>query len=149
MFRPVPEATLFRAVPLRLIASVLIILAFAFTVLLLFSLEHGQVIVQSLTEGKAMPTPLAEILERSRMGLIAIALLVFVVSGIATAAVMTVLHYDSTRRRLEEVKGLARRILESIPTGVLTVDARGLITAVNPAAEGVLKRSTIDMLGDT
>jgi signal transduction histidine kinase len=148
MFRPLPEATWFRAVPIRLIASVLVILAFAISVLLLFSLEHEQSIVHGLTEGKAVPTQLFPVLWQSRMDLIAITVLLFLVSAIAIGAVITALHYDNTRRTLEEVKGLARHILESIPTGVLTINGNGLITAVNPAAEGVLKRSTTAMLGN-
>jgi PAS domain S-box-containing protein len=57
------------------------------------------------------------------------------------------LHYDSTRRTLEEVKGLARNILQSIPTGVLTLNRDGIITAVNPTAEAALKRSSAALLG--
>lgn len=148
MFRPRPEATWFRAVPIRLIASVLVILAFAISVLLLFSLEHEQSVVHGLTEGKAVPTQLFPVLWQSRMDLIAITVLLFLVSAIAIGAVITALHYDNTRRTLEEVKGLARHILKSIPTGVLTINGNGLITAVNPAAEAVLKRSTTAMLGN-
>ena len=148
MFRPVPEATWFRAVPFRLIASVLFILAFAVSMLLLFSLEHEKFIVHGLTEGKAVPTQLFPMLWQSRMDLIAMTVLLFLVSAIAIGAVITALHYDNTRRTLEAVKGLARHILESIPTGVLTINGSGLITAVNPAAEGVLKRPTIAMLGN-
>jgi len=149
MFRPVPEATWFRAVPLRLIASVLFILAFAVSVLLLFSLEHEKFVVHGLTEGRAVPTQLFPVLWQSRMDLIAVTILLFLVSAIAVGAVITALHYGTTRRTLEEVKGLARHILESIPTGILTINGRGLITAVNPAAEGVLKRSSVEMLGNT
>ena len=148
MFRPLPEATWFRAVPIRLIASVLFILAFAVSMLLLFSLEHEKFVVHGLTEGKAVPTQVFPVLWQSRMDLIAITVLLFLVSAIAIGAVITTLHYDNTRRTLEEVKGLARHILESIPTGVLTINVSGLITAVNPAAEEVLKRSTIEMLGN-
>jgi PAS domain S-box-containing protein len=148
MFRPLPEATWFRAVPIRLIASVLVILAFAVSVLLLFSLEHEKSVVHGLTDGKAVPTQLFPFLWQSRMDFITITVLLFLVSAIAIGAVITALHYDTTRRTLEEVKGLARHILESIPTGVVTINRSGLITAVNPAAEGVLKRSTIEMLGN-
>jgi PAS domain S-box-containing protein len=45
------------------------------------------------------------------------------------------------------VKRLARNILQSIPTGILTVSRNGVITAVNPAAEAVLKRSATGLLG--
>jgi PAS domain S-box-containing protein len=73
--------------------------------------------------------------------------LVFLVSAIAIGAIITFLYYDSARRTLEEVKGLARNILRSIPTGILTVNHSGVITAVNPAAEQILDRPSSDLLG--
>jgi signal transduction histidine kinase len=149
MFRPVPESTWFWAVPIRLIASVVFILACAMFVLLLFSLEHEKFVVHGLTEGKAIPTRLFPILWQSRIDFITITVLLFLVTAIAIGGVITALHYGTTRRTLEEVKGLARHILESIPTGVLTINRNGLITAVNPAAEGVLNRSINEMLGTT
>ena len=127
MFRPIPEASLFGRIPYRLIASVLLIVALAVTVILLFSLEQRQ----------------------SHRDLMLFTLLVFLVSAGGIAAVITFLHDDSTRNTLEEVKGLARNILQSIPTGVLTVNRSGVITAVNPTAEAVLKRSAADLLGNS
>ena len=149
MFRPAPESTFFRKIPFRLIASVLLILAVAVSVILLFSLNHEQFVIHGLTEGKTVPTEMFLGLWQSRRDLIAITVLLFLVSAVGIAAVITFLHYDSTRRTLEEVKGLARNILQSIPTGVLTVNRNGLITAVNPAAVSILKRSAGDMLGHT
>lgn len=149
MFRPVPEAALFRRIPIRLIASVLLILGLVVSVVLLLSLEHERFLVQGLTEGKNVPTGWFPALWQSRRDLIAITVLLFLVSAIGIAAVITFLHYNSTRRTLEEVKGLARNILQSIPTGVLTVNHSGLITAVNPSAEAVLKRLSSELLGHT
>lgn len=149
MFRPIPEATIFRRIPYRLIASVLLILALVVSVMLLFSLEQEKLLLQGFTQGKAVPTELFPALWRSRHDLIVVTLLVFLVSAIGIAAAITFLHYDSTRRTLEEVKGLARNILQSIPTGVLTINCSGVITAVNPTAEAVLKRSATDLLGNS
>lgn len=149
MFRPIPEATLFRRIPYRLIASVLLILALVVSVILLFSLEQEKLLLHGLTQGKVVPTELFPALWHSRHDLTLVALLVFLVSAIGIAAAITFLHYDSTRRTLEEVKGLARNILQSIPTGVLTVNRSGVITAVNPTAEAVLKRSAADLLGNS
>ena len=147
MFRPIPTATFFRRIPYRLIASVVLMLALAVSVILLVSLEQEKLLLQGFTQGKAVPTELFLALWRSRHDLIVVSLLIFLVSAIGIAAVITFLHYDSTRRTLEEVKGLARNILRSIPTGVLTVNRSGVITAVNPTAEAVLKRSGADLLG--
>jgi PAS domain S-box-containing protein len=149
MFRPLPEATLFRRIPYRLIASVLLILALVVSVILLFSLEREKLILQSFAQGSTASTDLFPALWQSRSDLIVMTLLVFLVSAIGTAAVITFLHYDSTKRTLEEVKGLARNILQSIPTGVLTVTSSGVITAVNPTAEAVLNRSAADLLGNS
>ena len=147
MFRPIPEATLFRRIPYRLIASVLLILALVVSVILLVSLEREKLLLRGFTEGKTVPTELFPALWQSRNDLIVVTLLVFLVSAIGIAAVITFLHYDSTRRTLEEVKGLARNILQSIPTGVLTLNRSGVITAVNPTAEAVLQRFSGDLLG--
>lgn len=148
MFRPIPETTLFRMIPYRLIASVLVILALVVSVILLFSLEQEKLLLQGFTQGKTIPTELFTALWQSRSDLMIVTLLVFLVSAIGIAAVITFLHYDSTKRTLEEVKGLARNILQSIPTGVLTVNPSGVITVINPTAEAVLKRSAADLLGN-
>ena len=147
MFRPIPEATLFRRIPYRLIASVLLILALVVSVILLFSLEQEKLLLQGFTQGKTVPTELFPALWQSRSDLIVVTLLVFLVSAIGIAAVIIFLHYDSTRSTLEEVKGLARNILQSIPTGILTLNRSGVITAVNPTAEAVLKRPSAELLG--
>jgi PAS domain S-box-containing protein len=147
MFRPIPEATLFRRIPYRLIASVLLILALVVSVILLFSLEQEKLLLQGFTQDKTVPTELFPALWQSRSDLIVVTLLVFLVSAIGIAAVIIFLHYDSTRSTLEEVKGLARNILQSIPTGILTLNRSGVITAVNPTAEAVLKRPSAELLG--
>ncbi len=147
MFRPISEAALFRRAPYRLIAAVLLILALVVSVILLFSLEQEKLLLQGVTQGKTVPTDLFPALWQSRRDLTLVALLVFLVSAIGITGVITFLHYGSTIRTLEEVKGLARNILESIPTGVLTLNRSGIITAVNPSAEAVLKRASLDLLG--
>lgn len=149
MFRSLPEQTAFRAIPLRLIVSVLLILALAVSMILLFSLEHEQAVVQGLTSGHDVPTNIFPALWQSRRDLIAIAVLLFVVSSIGIAAVVTYQHYQSTLKTLEAVKGLARNILHSLPTGIVTINGSGIITAVNPEAEAILRRSAADLLGNS
>jgi signal transduction histidine kinase len=147
MFRPLPEATLFRRIPYRLIASVLLILALVVSVVLLFSLGQEKLLLQGFAQGNTVPTELFPALWQSRHDLIVVTLLVFLVTAIGITAVITFLHYDSTRSTLEEVKGLARNILQSIPTGILTLNRSGVITAVNPMAEAILKRPSAELLG--
>ncbi|HWI68172.1 MAG TPA: hypothetical protein VNS88_07305, partial [Nitrospiraceae bacterium] len=129
MFRPIPEAPLFRRIPYRLIASVLLILALVMSVILLFSLEQEKLLLQGFAQGKTVPTELFPALGQSRSDLIVVSLLVFLLSAIGIAAVMTFLNYDSTRSTHEEVKGLARNILRGIPTGILTLSRSGIVTA--------------------
>jgi PAS domain S-box-containing protein len=146
MFRPSPETILFQKIPLRLIAAVLLILALAVSVLLLFSLQHEQLLVQGLAEGKAS-TGLFGGLWHARHDLVVMSVLLFLLSAIGITAVITFQHDTTTRRTLEAVKGLARNILESIPTGIVTVNRTGEITAVNPSAAATLQRSSEDLLG--
>jgi PAS domain S-box-containing protein len=121
MFRPVPTSKFLPSAPYRLIAFAVLILVLVVSVLLLFGLEQDEVLLAGI--------------------------LVLLVSAIGIAAIIAFLHYDTTRRTLEEVKGLARNILQGIPTGVLTVNRAGIITAVNPAAEKILRRGSDDLLG--
>jgi PAS domain S-box-containing protein len=83
----------------------------------------------------------------SQRDLIVVVLFLAIGSAVSIAALVSFVHSASTTRTLEEVKGLARNILQSIPTGILTVNRGGIITAVNPAAETVLKRSASTLLG--
>jgi PAS domain S-box-containing protein len=129
MFRPIPEASFLRRVPVRLIAAISFVLAVGFIVIVIFSMEAFTTL--------------------SRRDLIVLALSLALASTVSITAVISFSHFASTKRTLEEVKGLARNILQSIPTGILTVNRSGLITAVNPTAEAVLKRSTADLLGNS
>jgi len=146
MFRPRPETPLFQNVLIRQIIAILIIVAVVVGVLLVFSLEHQSMVV-GLTEGKTLSSELNAAVGQSRQDLIAITLLLFLVGGVGIAAVVTYLHYANTKQNLEEVKGLARHILESIPTGVLTVNEDGIITTANPTAETILERPVASLLG--
>ena len=128
MFRPIPEAALFRRAPFRLIASIMLVSAVGI-IILLGSLDVFAALF--------------------RRDLIVLALFLALSSAVSIAVVISFLHNASTKRTLEEVKGLARNILQSIPTGILTVNRSGLITAVNPTAEAVLKRSATDLLGNS
>ena len=149
MFRPIPETTFFRRISYRLITSVLLILALVLSVILVLSLEREKLLHRGFPESNRASTGLFSALWESRNDLIVETLLVFIVSAIGVAALIMFVHYDTVRRTLEEVKGLARNILQSIPTGVLTVNQGGIISAVNPAAEGVLNRASSELLGKT
>ncbi|MDC8446767.1 MAG: ATP-binding protein [Nitrospira sp.] len=130
-----------------MIASILLILALIVSIILLLSLEREKLLLRGSTEGERAPMELFQAFWRSRSDLIVETFLVVLVSAIGIAAVIMLLHYDTVRRTLEEVKGLARNILQSIPTGVLTISRQGIISAVNPTAEMVLNRPSSELLG--
>ncbi|WP_173049265.1 nitrogen regulation protein NR(II) [Nitrospira sp. KM1] len=129
MFRPIPEAPFFRRAPFRLIASIPFVVAIGAIVIVLLSVE----VFASL----------------SRRDVIFMAVFLALSTAVSTAALISFLHFANTKRTLEEVKGLARNILQSIPTGILTVNRSGIVTAVNPTAEAVLKRHAADLLGNS
>lgn len=116
---------------------------------LLAGLEQDTVRLQRLAQGQAGSTDLFPVLRPSRHDVLIVRLLLLLVTAIGIAAVITFLHYDSTRRTLEEVKDLARNILDSIPTGVLTINRYGQVTAVNPSAVATLRRSAEELLGQS
>jgi PAS domain S-box-containing protein len=131
MFRPVPKTGFLPSISHRLIASVIVSLVVAILVVWFLGLQRDN-----------------PLFRQSGVDFVVLAVLLFVMGGLGIAAVITFLHHDMTRRTLEEVKGLARNILQSIPTGVLTINPGGVITAVNPAAESVFQRSSADLLGN-
>ncbi len=147
MFRPISTSAQRQRVPYRLVISVVLILALVVAVMLLASLEQEKLLLRGLMQGQAGPADLFPTFRQSRHDAILVGLLLFLVTALGIAAVATFLRYDSTRRTLEEVKGLARNILDSIPTGVLTINRQGQITAVNPSAVATLRRSAEEFLG--
>ncbi|MEK7349781.1 MAG: ATP-binding protein [Nitrospirota bacterium] len=149
MFRPLPNTNQGRRIPYRVITPVVIILALVVTVIVLFSFEREKLLLQGFAQGQTVPTELFPALWQSRYDLIVVTLFVFLVSAIGIAVVITFISYDSTKRTLEEVKGLARNILESIPTGVILINRNGQVTAINPSAVATLKRSTEELLGQS
>jgi len=127
MFRPIPEAPFFQRASFLLIISIPFFLTIGAMVILLFRVDVFAAL--------------------SRWDAIFLAVLLALITAVSSAAMISFLHYATTKRTLEEVKGLARNILQSIPTGILTVNRSGIITAVNPTAEAVLKRAAADLLG--
>ena len=112
MFRPIPKAVLFRTIPHWLIASCVVLVAMSSVALALFSLEPDKL------------------------------LLVVLISAISAGLLITFLHYDSTKRTLEEVKSLAQEHSSKHPDRRADCQPQRRVTAVNPTAEAVLKRSS-------
>ena len=77
MFRPHPETTVFRNIPVRQIVAVLLIVAVVIGILLVISLERQRFVFSGLTEGKPLSAELDVALGQSQRDLIAITILLF------------------------------------------------------------------------
>lgn len=140
MFRPSPQQPLLGNFPARLIIPVLIILAAVIAFVAFLGLEHERRIFQDVTNQAAG-------VESARTRLIQTTVLVFLFASLGISVLLTYQSDQSTKRTLERVKGLARNILHSIPSGVLTVDQSGRVTAINPMAERILGVTAESTLG--
>ena len=142
MFRPNLQQPLFGYFPVRLIIPVLFIVAVVVAAVAFLGLEHEQTIIEEMTTQSANSSS-----ARSRDHLIQTTVLLFVFAGLSISALLTYQSYQSTKQTLERVKGLARNILHSIPTGVLTIDQTRRVTAINPMAERILGVTADSALG--
>lgn len=140
MFRPSPQQRILGNFPVRAIVPVLVIVAAVIAIVAFLGLEHERRIFEDLTNQAA-------VVESARARLIQTTVLLFIFAGLCISALLTYQSYQSTKQTLERVKGLARDILHSIPSGVLTVDQTGRVTAINPMAERILGVSAESMLG--
>lgn len=51
------------------------------------------------------------------------------------------------RRESEKVRGFAQSVLDTVPDGILTLDARGVVLSANPAVERILGWSEAELAG--
>jgi PAS domain S-box-containing protein len=147
MFRPSPEQTRFGPIPVRLILSIILIFAVVLTVLLVLGIEREKNVVEGLVKAQELSQRDRLIFFQSREDLIFVTIILFLVSGIAVSVVVTYQSYHAARKTLERVKSLARSILYSLPNGVLTIDRKGSVSAVNPLAEKILRVRADEILG--
>jgi PAS domain S-box-containing protein len=139
MFRPGRERSLLGYVPLRLVLSVLLVFALLLLVAVVVGMQFERhLLVDSgvipPTQGQLFPAGLA----LNALWKVVAALLVL--AAVALLVFTTLHNYRSITQTFERVKSLMRNILESLPTGVLTLDAAGRVTALNDAAERLLGR---------
>jgi PAS domain S-box-containing protein len=98
--------------------------------------EHGRLAASGVPMPRATPLGTVGTLGSPKLFGVLAALLVLAVIGIVMFT--TYLKQQSIAQNFEQVKSLMRNILESIPTGVLTLDARGAVTSLNGAGERLL-----------
>jgi PAS domain S-box-containing protein len=136
VFRPGPQGSRLGYVPLRFAASVfgLFVLLLAAAVFVGIQYERSRLVGPDVggTLGRGAWVALGwdDALK------IVTALILLAAVGIVFF--MTVLNYRAVTQTFERVKSLMRNILQSIPTGVLTLDHHGAVTSLNPVAERLL-----------
>ena len=132
MFRPAREHSRFGYVPLRLVASVFSLFALLLAVAVLVGMQYERQRVASsgaVTGPEVSPPSLLSRLAPGDLLKVLVALLFLAAVGILFFT--TFQNYRVITQTFERVKSNMRNILQSIPTGVLTLDSRGLVTALN------------------
>jgi PAS domain S-box-containing protein len=136
VFRPASRRSRLGYVPLRLAASV-----FGLFVLLL----TGAVVVgiQYERSRRLDPDPSGALSPGAWLApgwddALKVVTALLLLAAVGIVFFMTVLNYRAVTQTFERVKSLMRNILQSIPTGVLTLDHRGTVTSLNLVAERLL-----------
>jgi PAS domain S-box-containing protein len=135
MLRPAPARSLLGYVPLRLAASVFLFVVLLLAAAVVVGIQFER---HALLSSGAVPSP-----ESLRGGLawkdaLKIVAILLTLAAAAIVLFTTFQNYRSTTETFERVKTLMRNVLDSIPTGVLTLDSEGVVTSLNSAAERLL-----------
>lgn len=135
MFRPAPPRSRLGYVPLQLAASVfgLFVLLLAAAVFVGIQYEWSR-LLGSHAGGAIAHGAWLTLGWEGALRVVAVLLL----AAVGIIFFMTVLNYRAVTQTFERVKSLMRNILQSIPTGVLTLDPQGAVTSLNSAAERLL-----------
>jgi PAS domain S-box-containing protein len=145
VFRPASQHSWLGYLPLRLAAAVfgLVVLLVAAAVFVGVQYERSR---QVWPAGDGAPGPGAWLALGASDALKVVAMLL-ILAAVGIFFFMTVLNYRAVTHTVERVKSLMRNVLESIPTGVLTLDARGLVTSLNGAGERLLELRASAVVG--
>lgn len=139
MFRPARKHARLGYVPLRLAASVFSFFALLLVIAVVVGMQYERQRLASLgtltVPGAGAPS-LTRTLAPEDLLKVLVALLFLAALGILFFT--TFQNYRAITQTFERVKGHMRNILQSIPTGVLTLDSRGCVTTLNNAAERLL-----------
>jgi len=129
MFRPARSRSVFGYVPLRLVLSVFALFALLLAIAVLAGIEYQKHVVE-VTGGAAAG--------RRWVDLLKVLGLLLLLAAVGILGFTTFQNYRTITQTFERSKSLMRNILDSIPTGVLTLDSRGTVTSFNGAAERLL-----------
>lgn len=130
MFRPAPPRSFPSYVTLRLILSVLGLLILVLAAGVLAGAKYA---AHFFKDGAT------RVVENSWADLVTVlGFLLFFLAAIGILALTTTQNFLAVSRKFERSKTLMRNVLDSIPTGVLTLDSCGTLTSLNAAAERLL-----------
>src|SRR3954468_18047940 len=71
----------------------------------------------------------------------------FLTSYLAEKLQKTFEELDANRQNLAELRALNQNVVESIPSGLVTLSPSGIVTFANPAAAQILRRDAYDLIG--
>ena len=129
MFRPAPSSAFWRALPLRLVLSIVGLLALVLATGVLIGMRYAAPLLETAVSPAA----------RTRLTNQGILLAwLFLLPALGILVFTTLQSYMAVTRRFERSKTLMRNILDTIPTGVLTTDSHATLTSFNRAAERLL-----------
>jgi PAS domain S-box-containing protein len=119
--------------------SVLLLGLAGLAALVLFHVREKRALVEAAIEGRLPPDRALRAIAPLLGGdvlLLGLSLILAIAIGLAFAAALRA--YAETHRRLRELKIFAADVLESLSTGVVTLDLEGRVTAINGQAAALL-----------
>jgi len=84
----------------------------------------------------------------SRNNTIVLAIVLLFVGGIAIYFLFVMEHYRSTRTALAEMRSYTNNVIESMASGLVSIDREGRVVRVNRAARGLLSLGDRDVGGE-
>jgi two-component system sensor histidine kinase HydH len=135
MLKTGEENPLWGFIPYRVVVPLLFGVALLLTALLVSILDRWHFLLRQ----EVLPGGAAGGISESDLARLAVVALLL--GGTAVVSVVILQRYRTTQRELRRVQVLGRNILENMVGGVITLDAEGRITLVNPAARRMLELS--------
>jgi PAS domain S-box-containing protein len=136
VFRPTPHRSRLGYVPLRLAASVVGLVVLLLPAAVFVGIQYERFRLLGPDAGGTIGR--APWLTLGRGGTLGVVAALLLLAAIGIIFFMTVLNYRTVTETFERIKSLMRNILQSIPTGVMTLNSRGTVTSLNNAAERLL-----------
>jgi PAS domain S-box-containing protein len=136
MFRPAPRRSRLGYVPIRLAVAVFTLFVLLLAIAVFVGMQYERYRLLGFGAGGAFGPQVWLALPWEDTLKVFVALLVLAAVGIGFLT--TVLNYRAITHTFERAKSLMRDVLQSIPTGVLTLDPHRRVTSLNGAAERLL-----------